>query len=409
MADGEKPYRLYRGGRVKGKVPAPGKPARPARTPRGTDGDGAARRDLRLRDAPPRRSSRPPRIPRPRWFRWRWRYLAVGLLVFLVFAIIWGAIGYISFSGGVSDANKRLGRNARAALTHQGGLLFSTTTDVLLLGTDHARGHGRSADQHSDSIMLVRSDPSHHRIVYLSIPRDLRVDIPGHGPDKINAAMQIGGPALAVRTVRALTGLPVNHLVVVDFGEFRKLIDALGGVTINVPAPILSNRFDCPYASESRCQQWPGWKFAKGPQHMNGQRALIYSRIRENRLNPAESDITRGERQQAVMQAVTSKLASVSTLVRMPFIGGDLLKPLATDLSAAQFLQLGWRKFRAGQTYHCRLGGSPSSVGGQSVIIGTEENVATVHMVTGDSAPQPPLPGSGPFGPGCVVGSQRFK
>ena len=79
---------------------------------------------------------------------------------------------------------------------------------------------------------------------------------------------------------------------------------------------------------------------------MNGYRALIYSRVRENRLNPADSDITRGARQQAVMQALMSKLASTGTFFKLPFIGGDLMKPLATDLSPTEFIQLGWLKIR---------------------------------------------------------------
>ena len=65
-----------------------------------------------------------------------------------------------------------------------------------------------------------------------------------------------------------------------------------------MPKPILSNSFDCPYATAARCEAWPGWRFGKGKQTMDGRRALIYSRIRENRLDPSESDITRGERQQ---------------------------------------------------------------------------------------------------------------
>ena len=67
-----------------------------------------------------------------------------------------------------------------------------------------------------------------------------------------------------MKTVRALTGLQPNHVVLVDFDNFREVIDALGGVEIDVPKPILSNRFDCPYATEARCKQWQGWRFAKG-------------------------------------------------------------------------------------------------------------------------------------------------
>ena len=164
--------------------------------------------------------------------------------------------------------------------------------------------------------MLVRTDPSHHQIAYLSIPRDLLVAVPGVGNTKINAAYQAGGAALAIRTVHDFTGIPIDHALIVDFNSFKDLIDAEGGITVNVPEPILSNRFDCPYSTEARCQQWKGWRFAQGPQHMNGERALIYSRIRENQLNPAENDLTRGARQQAVAQAATAKLTSPSTLAR---------------------------------------------------------------------------------------------
>ena len=80
-----------------------------------------------------------------------------------------------------------------------------------------------------------------------------RREVPGHGQQKINAAMQFGGPQLAVRTIDALVGkaLPINHVVVVDFSQFEKLIDAVGGITVNVPENILSNRFDCPYGPSS--------------------------------------------------------------------------------------------------------------------------------------------------------------
>jgi LCP family protein required for cell wall assembly len=258
--------------------------------------------------------------------------------------------------------------------------------------------------------MLVRTDPSHHRIVYLSIPRDLRVPIPGHGDAKINAAFQIGGPALAIRTVRHFTGLPINHVVTVDFSSFKRLIDDVGGVDINVPENILSNRFDCPYSSQARCQRWPGWRFHKGNQHMSGQQALVYSRIRENRLNPSESDVTRAERQQRVVQATIHKLSSFSTFLSAPFKAGKYLRPVATDLSAWQLVQLGWvyKRASAGHAYHCRLGGSASSIGGESVIVPTQENFAVVHMVKGDSAPQPPPPGAGPYGPGCVIGDRTL-
>src|SRR5436305_1138096 len=220
------------------------------------------------------------------------------------------------------------------------------STTVLLLGTDNGE-IGRAGDRHSDSMMLMRSDPSHHRMYYLSIPRDIVVPIPGASAQKINAAMQIGGPALAIRTVHSFTGLPINHVVVVNFADFKNLIDALGGITVNVPRPIRSNRFDCPYATAARCQKWQGWRFPKGSQHMNGQRALVYSRIRENQLDPSESDVTRGARQQAVMDATLAQMTSPGTLISMPWDGDTIAKPLTTDMTAWQLVQFGWARFRS--------------------------------------------------------------
>jgi LCP family protein required for cell wall assembly len=256
-------------------------------------------------------------------------------------------------------------------------------------------------------MMVLRTDPSRHRITYLAIPRDLGVTINGVY-QKINGAMQLGGPKLAVQTVNQLLGsaLPVNHVVVVDFGSFQKLIDAVGGIDVNVPEKILSNRFDCPYSTATRCQQWPGWRFHKGVQHMDGHTALIYSRIRENQLDPAWTDFKRSQNQQAVMQATLAKLASPTRFFSLPFDGSSLLAPISTDLSTWDFMQLAWVKFRAGEVVHCRLGGSAT---GNGYITGTEENIQVVQEVLGNSAPQPPAPGTGLFGPGCVVGNQPFK
>jgi LCP family protein required for cell wall assembly len=396
-ASGEKPYRVYRGGRTKGKVPLERR-EREARKAVRSDGRGPGRVVER----------RPGR--RRLWLGWTWRrWTLVTILGLIVLSVIWGAAGYLSVSSGVSDANKRLPQNVRPVLTPDKGLLLSSGTTILLLGTDHATGKGsagRSADQHSDSITLLHTDPSRHRLVYLSVPRDLRVDIPGYGFQKINAAMQFGGPRLAVRTLDVLLGksLPVNHVVIVDFNQFEKLIDAVGGITVNVPENILSNRFDCPYASQQRCLKWQGWRFHKGPTHMNGHQALIFSRVRENQLDHSFSDFARQRDQQLVEQATLHKLSSPSLFFSLPFSGSSLLNPIATDLSTWQLFQLAWVKFRAGSTIHCRLGGTVETIGGGDYIVGSSENIRVIDEVLGQSAPQPPARGN-PYAPGCVVGA----
>jgi polyisoprenyl-teichoic acid--peptidoglycan teichoic acid transferase len=392
MATGEKPYRVYRGGRVKGRVPLERPESRPGRSDRNG------------------RAPREPRVRRPRR-RWSWkRRIGVTLVGLIILFVVWAVLGYLSFRSGVSKANERLQKTApgvESVLSPQNGAVISNPTTILMLGRDFANTDARVADNHSDSIMILRTDPGHHRLAYLSIPRDLRVAIPGYGEQKINAAMQIGGPKLVVRTIRGLTGnaLPINHVMIVDFAQFKDLIDNIGGITINVPAPILSNKFDCPYDAAG-CARWKGWRFAKGWQHMDGKRALIYSRIRENQLDPRDTDITRGGRQQAVLRAALHKLLGFGTFVKLPFEGKTLLKPLTTDLSAWQFAQLGWVLKRASDSnaLHCRLGGT--AAGGD--IVGSEDNIAVIAMVAGQSAPQPPRPGEGLFAPGCIVGNRAF-
>ena len=376
MAEGDKPYRLYRGGRKKGKVP------------------------LERTTRPSTQPSRAPDSPggRRRWGLW----IALALVGVLLLVVAWGVLGYLSFSSGVEKANDRLPQRAKASLAERDGSLLSDPTTILLIGTDGGRAPGRGDANRSDSLLLLRTDPGKHRISYLSIPRDLRVEIPGYGTAKVNAANQIGGPALTIQTVRGLTGLPIDHVVVVDFDGFRELIDSLGGIDVNVPKKILSNPFDCPY-KPARCREWEGWRFAKGMQHMDGRRALVYSRIRTNQLDPSDTDISRGNRQQAVADAVGDKIASIGTFLRLPFIGDSLAAPLATDLSAGELARLGWVRFRADSkgSLRCRLGGEPTTIGGESMLLGSEDNVAVISMFLGRSAPLAPPKGT-LYGAGCT-------
>jgi LCP family protein required for cell wall assembly len=388
MPGQEKPYRVYRGGRQKGKVPLQTRPARGSARARRQDGSDY-------------------RGPGPVKERRKWsRSSKIGVVLGAIFLllVVWAVASYFSLRGGIKAANERLPAGAAEALNHQDSLILSTPTNILLLGTDHANQPGHEG-QRSDSIMLIRTDPSRHRVAYLSIPRDLRVPIEGVGDTKINAAMQSGGAPLAIKTISAYTGLPINHVITVDFSQFRDVIDALGGITVDVPERIVS-KFDCPLKTNAECDRWPGWRFAKGPQHMSGKRALIYSRVRKNLLNPADTDITRTEHQQDVLRATLRKMTSVSTLGKLPFIGGDLVKPLATDLSTFQFLQMGW-VYKRGHELHCRLGGTPETLpDGESVIVSEGDDKERVILaMLGRTAPLPPRPGEERYGAGCVTGA----
>lgn len=410
----EKPYRVYRGGRDKGKVPLASRDRESRRAHR-SDGPGQGSGPAPGSGKITRKGDRPTR--RRLWFGWTWRrWTLVTLLLMILLVVVWGVLGYLSVDSGVSAANARVPNKVRAALTPDSGSLIDSATNILLVGTDHATGkgsQGRGVDQHGDSMTLLHTDPSRGRLVYLSIPRDLWVDVPGHGYNKINAAMQYGGARLAIRTINRLLGkqLRVDHVVFVDFNQFVSLIDAVGGITVNVPENILSNKFDCPFPA-SKCASWRGWYFHKGPTHMGGRRALIFSRIRENTLPGGGSftDFARQHDQQLVEQATLAKLASPSQFFSLPFNGSSLLAPISTDLSTWDLMQLAWVKFRSstGSDLHCRLGGSAQLINGQDVIVGnTLAERQVLAAVLGQAAPPKP---QGLYGPGCTVGaSGKFK
>jgi LCP family protein required for cell wall assembly len=334
----------------------------------------------------PRRPPTTPGGPRRRRFpRKRWLISIPALLVLLL--VVWIAYGYWELRSSMQRANARMTPATRAALT-PGGSLWGSPSTILVLGSDARPGETSSR---SDSILLLRIDPSRQQIAELSIPRDLRTEIPGYAPTKINAAYAYGGPPLAIHTIENLTGIKVNHVVLVSFQGFEKLINALGGVTIVNPTKIISNSFDGYH-----------WRFGKGTLHLDGRHALAYSRVRENTLNPADNDLTRGQRQQRVLTALATRLGSPSTLLHLPTVGDALGEPLTTDLSASDLVALGWRKFRASRTLHCRLGGVPATYGGQWELIGSEQNRQTIAMFLGRSAPQKPDPSS-EWSPGCTV------
>jgi LCP family protein required for cell wall assembly len=393
VAGKEKPYKVYRGGRVRG----------PARLGGDRKDDGSSKKADRGYDGGRADGAGQPKPKRRR--RWG-RIVALTLSILLILCLVWVTLGYLAVRRGVKAANERLPQSAYNSLTPGEGSILSTPTNTLILGADvGAHFHGREATGgRSDSIMLLRTDPDDHRLTYLSIPRDLRAEIPGHGADRVNAAYALGGPALAIDTVEKLTGLPVNHVIVVDFATFKDVVDTVGGITINNPTPILSN-FECPFKGAAACAKFKGWRFKKGTLHLDGRRALIYSRVRKNSLNPGDSDITRGERQQRVTQALMGKITGFSGFLHMPFWGDDIVKPLATDLSTYELIQLTWVRKRASgsKTLKCHLGGTPASIGGADVIESSEDNALVIAMITGRTAPQRP-PAGQIYAPGCFVG-----
>jgi LCP family protein required for cell wall assembly len=392
-----KPYRVYRGGHVRKDDPdaarfafggaAVATPDRPV-TPPGMTRPGMTRPGTPPPPPPPLPGRQVATVPPRRRFRPGWKrgiLLGVGAIVILL--VFWLYLGYRSFSNEIAKANARLDPKTEKALTPAGNILRSPQV-TLVLGSD-SRGAGSTA--RADSIVLMRTDPGKHLISMLSIPRDLYVNIPGHGRTKINAAYAYGGAPLLIHTINTLTGLHVNHIVLVNFAGFKELIDSLGGVTLYNKRKIVSSQ---PFDGHN-------WVFPQGTITLDGRRALAYSRIRHT-TNPQDTDITRTERQQLVMQSLSRQLVSFSSLLHLPSIGSSLAKPLTTDLSANELLGMGWNKFRASRTLECHAGGTPQVIGGQDVLLSVPENRQVVQMFLGEIAPIPAAKGS-LYDPGCQI------
>lgn len=166
----------------------------------------------------------------------------------------------------------------------------------LLVGTDSgtARDYVPGA-QRSDVTMLVHLDADSSAACVVSLPRDAWVDIPGHGPAKINAAHALGGPALLVRTVEALTDVRVDHFAVIDFAGFQALVDAVGGIDVSVAAPTVIGSVS----------------FQAGVNHLDGREALAF--VRQRKGLP-EGDLSRVKRQQNVLRALAVKAYTGDTL-----------------------------------------------------------------------------------------------
>ena len=224
-------------------------------------------------------------------------------------------------------------RNTKEALSGQGTLIGGST--ILVLGSDERGGASLDKSQtgppRSDTIMLLHVALGSVR--KLSIPRDSQAQIPGHGTGKINAAYAIGGAPLAIETVEGFlgNGLKVNHLIEIDFENFPAFINALGGVTIDVPNRVCSPPFD---------NFWKGLRFEPGEHHLGGDKALGYARIRKNRCAPNETDIERTKRQQQLLAAIRHQFLSASTFLRLPWASWKAPKSIRTDLRGPGLMAL---------------------------------------------------------------------
>jgi len=207
--------------------------------------------------------------------------------------------------------------------------------NILLLGIDK-----RPDEQYArtDTMILVTVDPQNKTAGMLSIPRDLYVEIPGYYEARINTAYYLGekdgypggGPALAMKTIQYHFGVPVHFYVEVDFDGFRKIVDTLGGIDVDVPQTI-----DDPTYPDQNYGYDPFYIEA-GRHHLDGETALKYARTR----HAPGSDFGRAARQQQVLMAIKDKALQLGILPKVPELWTTMAGTVETDLQLVDILEL---------------------------------------------------------------------
>lgn len=288
-----------------------------------------------------------------------------------VAALGWILLSLLAFAVSAQLQSFTLSGEARDAL-HGNPLLLPSAQTILVLGTDarppdtkepgaapseecfeqQAHGdapHGEcSVGQfRADTLMLVRAGGGVFR--KLSIPRDAYAEIPGQAPEKINAAYAFGGAALQIEAVEEFLGIEIDHVAIVDFTGFEDLIDAVGGVTVDVPQKLCADIS----GGAGGGQGGVTLRLGKGENTLNGEKALAYARVRKPSECPGPGrsayslgydDIDREKAQQSVINGIkdrlTDPLRAPYNFIHGPIIGWDAPKAFVSDMGFLTMPQL---------------------------------------------------------------------
>ena len=336
--------------RERAKLPAPRRPGRGPRRPEREPG----RRE---------RAPRAPRGPRPRLRRVvKWAAVA---------ALGWILLSLLAFAVSAQLQSFKLSGEARDAL-HGNGMLLASPQTILVLGTDarppstqepgaapsqecfdqQARGeapHGNCSQGQfrADTLMLIRAGGG--KFNKLSIPRDAYAEIPGNGPEKINAAYAFGGAALQIEAIEGFLGLEIDHVAIIDFTGFEGLIDAVGGVKVDVPRKLCADIS----GGAGGGQGGVTIRLGKGENTLSGEKALAYARARKPSECPGPgpsaftlgySDFDRAKAQQQVINGIKERLTDPLrfpyNFVKGPIIGWEAPQAFISDMGFFTMPQL---------------------------------------------------------------------
>jgi len=317
---------------------------------------------------PPRRERKRgdrhlPGAPRPPWKRvGKW----VGIAI-----LGWILLSFLAFAVSAQLQSFKLSGEAKDAL-HGNPFLLPSAQTILVLGTDarppdtkepgaphkkkcfEQQSHGdaphdgcEAGEYRADTLMLIRAGGGSFR--KLSIPRDSYAEIPGEAPTKINAAYSFGGAALQIKTIEQFLGIQIDHVAIVDFTGFEDLIDAVGGVEVDVPHKLCADIA----GGAGGGQGGVSLRLHKGTNTLDGEKALAYARVREPSECPGPgksayslgyNDLDREKAQQSVINGIKARLTDPLRLpynfIRGPMIGWDAPKAFVSDMGFFTMPQL---------------------------------------------------------------------
>ena len=303
---------------------------------------------------PPRPATEKEPAVRPAWRRvLTW----VGIA-----ALAWIVLSFLAFE--ISSQIQKSKLTDMGNTLHGNPFLAVSPQTILVIGSDirsgqfagpdeaasksclEAAGSGEAPSSHctpyrSDTLLLIRAGGGDFR--KLSIPRDTLANIPGQAENKINSAYAVGGAKLTVRTIEKFLGINVDQVAIIDFDGFRRFIDSIGGVEVNVPTDVCSTVSGGAF----------NLKLKKGTHTLNGFQAITLARTRENNLvtdhgfcqdPPAITDINRVQFQQAILDGIRGRLTNPLRLpynfIKGPFIGWNAPKAMVSSMGAWTMPQL---------------------------------------------------------------------
>ncbi|MDK8640296.1 LytR family transcriptional regulator [Niallia taxi] len=248
------------------------------------------------------------------------KWLRITLLILLILLIGIGVYGYTiwnSLTSAVDSMHKPVDRETTKR-TETLNLEQQEPFSVLMLGVDERDGDsGRS-----DTMIVMTVNPEKKSVKMLSIPRDTRTEIVGHGTtDKINHAYAFGGVAMSMDTVENFLDIPIDYYMQINMEGFKDIVDSVGGVTVN-------NDLDFTYE---------GVHFPKGEVTLNGEKALKFSRMR---YEDPRGDFGRQLRQRMIIQAVLKEGASLNSLTNFDDIFAALSKNIKTNLTFDEMVNI---------------------------------------------------------------------